>query len=161
MGPPEVPARHKGSSRLMTQLIHLDRYIDFEIRFAEFLDEKLEYCAKALPGADQSHTNRIGHDLQEIAEKCQHFARNQAHQMECIHKRMLVMTNIIYTVNAQRDSRTNVRIARAARLDNSVTVISLLTMLFLPATFTSSLFSMDMFDFQAPQGKRVVSPRFW
>lgn len=56
-----------------------------------------------------------------------------------------------------KDSRT---VATASRRDSSsMKALATVTVLFLPGTFISSLFSMSMFDWNA--GKQVISDRFW
>src|ERR1700761_7306430 len=60
-----------------------------------------------------------------------------------------------------------IRLARASRSDsNTMKAITILTMVFLPATFVCSLFSMGFFDFGATDGELGqhglrVAGQFW
>ncbi|KAI0550436.1 hypothetical protein F4679DRAFT_542373 [Xylaria curta] len=58
-------------------------------------------------------------------------------------------------------ARANIEIAAAAKTDSSqMKTIALVTMVFLPATFVASLFSMTFFDWNPPEGKHI-SPEIW
>ena len=61
----------------------------------------------------------------------------------------------------QKDSRSNLSVAEAAKDDSSAMRNLTLMSIFLPGTFVSALISMSMFDWQAESGKYVVSSRFW
>ena len=70
---------------------------------------------------------------------------------------------------AQRDSRLNFsiatdshKIAMASRKDSSaMKAIAILTIAFLPATAIATIFSMNPFLAQAPDGSVVISSSFW
>ncbi|KAM0324760.1 hypothetical protein ACHAQA_007723 [Verticillium albo-atrum] len=63
---------------------------------------------------------------------------------------------------AQYDSRTSVKIARAAQLDSAaMKTVSFLTLAFLPATFISAVFSMSFFTVNDDSGEWEVSDKFW
>ncbi|KAK9547509.1 hypothetical protein V6Z79_008341 [Aspergillus fumigatus] len=68
---------------------------------------------------------------------------------------------VVYNIISQQNNRINISIARAARRDSSsMKIIALLTMLFLPGTYISSLFAMPLFDWTAMKGESVIKPRF-
>ncbi|KAI6764281.1 hypothetical protein HG530_008070 [Fusarium avenaceum] len=61
-------------------------------------------------------------------------------------------------------ARVNLKVARMTRLDGSLMrSIATLGMIFLPATFVSTVFSMDFFQWVEEDGKRheLVSSHFW
>ncbi|KAH5281986.1 hypothetical protein HBI71_000230 [Parastagonospora nodorum] len=90
---------------------------------------------------------------------------------------------IVYSLIAQRDSKESLNMAKTqtkiataqteiAQIQTGLAkttkedsfamrTIAIMTIAFLPGTFISALFSMDMFNWQAPQGASVVSSRFW
>ncbi|TVY82226.1 hypothetical protein LSUE1_G003163 [Lachnellula suecica] len=71
----------------------------------------------------------------------------------------LGVSKMMYTVVAQQDSKTNVKIAKAAKRDSSsMTAIAVLGFTFLPAMLVASMFSMSMFDFTASS---IVTSNFW
>ncbi|KAK3369227.1 hypothetical protein B0T24DRAFT_722199 [Lasiosphaeria ovina] len=75
----------------------------------------------------------------------------------------------IYTLISQRDSRNHMALARTTRRlaqlsrkdSTDMRVISAVTLVFLPATFTSTLFSASFFDFQPRAPADKVSPWIW
>jgi hypothetical protein len=59
-------------------------------------------------------------------------------------------------------ARIQTTIANTTKEDSyAMRTIAIMSIIFLPGTFVSSFFSMDMFDWQAPKGASVVSFRFW
>ncbi|KAG6365675.1 hypothetical protein INS49_007286 [Diaporthe citri] len=59
-------------------------------------------------------------------------------------------------------SRTNNAIAEATQADSKrMRSISTLTMVFLPATFVATVFSMTLFNWSPEQDQEVMSPWFW
>jgi hypothetical protein len=89
----------------------------------------------------------------------------------------------VYALIAQKDSLLNIqatqaflRVAESSQADNiamkliaeataqdsaSISVITAITAVFLPATFTATLFSTTFFDFQSSLQGHVVSPWIW
>ncbi|KAE8453913.1 hypothetical protein EG329_007689 [Mollisiaceae sp. DMI_Dod_QoI] len=60
------------------------------------------------------------------------------------------------------ESKLSIMIAEDTRRDSSsMKTIAVLTLFFLPATATASVFGMSMFDWKAKTGDTVVSRRFW
>jgi hypothetical protein len=59
-------------------------------------------------------------------------------------------------------ARIQTIIANTTKEDSyAMRTIAIMSIIFLPGTFVSSFFSMDMFDWQALKGASVVSYRFW
>ncbi|KAF2458657.1 hypothetical protein BDY21DRAFT_340956 [Lineolata rhizophorae] len=74
--------------------------------------------------------------------------------------------NLAFNTVAQYDSRISVRIGKAVQNDSaSMKTIAVLTMLFLPATFVSALFSTTFFTFESNEDgvppKWFVSDKLW
>ncbi|KAI9705339.1 MAG: hypothetical protein M1820_005169 [Bogoriella megaspora] len=76
--------------------------------------------------------------------------------------------NLAFNVVTQNDSRISVLIGRAVQSDSTaMKTLAMLTMVFLPATFTSSIFSMVFFDYtpgnaaSGEPGRLVVSEKWW
>jgi hypothetical protein len=71
----------------------------------------------------------------------------------------------IYTLISQRDSQSHImmaaasrRLAELSRKDSTdMRIIAAVTLVFLPATFTATLFSSSFFNFQPPTSDRVSS----
>ncbi|EXJ54148.1 hypothetical protein A1O7_09485 [Cladophialophora yegresii CBS 114405] len=69
-------------------------------------------------------------------------------QLRALEKRLKVQLRVIDSTISTTDALTMIRLARASRSDsNTMKAITVLTMVFLPATFVCSLFSMGFFDF--------------
>ncbi|KAI5920131.1 hypothetical protein F4810DRAFT_449577 [Camillea tinctor] len=59
-------------------------------------------------------------------------------------------------------SSSNLDIAKAAKIDGErMRSIAFLTMIFLPATFVATFFSMTFFEWNPAQGQAIVSPYIW
>lgn len=68
----------------------------------------------------------------------------------------------MYNLVVQKDARSNLSVAEAAKDDSStMRNLTIVSIIFFPGTFVSALFSMSMFDFHADPGKSIVSPKFW
>jgi cell division protein FtsB len=76
---------------------------------------------------------------------------------------------IVYNLVAQRDNEKTHEMAEiqrdiaASTMNDSFAMrtIAVMSIAFLPGTFVSSFFSISIFDWQAPAGSSVLSPRFW
>ncbi|KAF8989167.1 hypothetical protein BDQ17DRAFT_1434649 [Cyathus striatus] len=102
--------------------------------------------------------------------------RDARYTLNWIHgyqKRLEIEINLAFNLRFQRDSETNVRIAKdtakiaqdAQRDSASMITIAAVTMFFLPGTFICAVFSMVFFDagVDAETGKNTffVSPKLW
>lgn len=80
-----------------------------------------------------------------------------------------IMVQGLFNLIAQRDQNQNIRIAndtqilaRESKRDSTaMKAIAFVTMIFLPGTFLSSVFSMDLFTWNAPHDSDVVNGRIW
>ncbi|KAL0939531.1 uncharacterized protein CTRU02_206141 [Colletotrichum truncatum] len=75
--------------------------------------------------------------------------------------RLLNEIALAFNMVAQFDSGISVAIGRAAQKDSSaMKTVAFLTLLFLPATFVSAIFSTTFFEFKS-ESEWVVSEKFW
>ncbi|RVX66918.1 hypothetical protein B0A52_09042 [Exophiala mesophila] len=80
-----------------------------------------------------------------------------------------IMVQGLFNLIAQRDQNQNIRIAndtqilaRESKRDSTaMKAIAFVTMIFLPGTFLSSVFSMNLFEWDAPNSSDVVNHRMW
>ncbi|KIV93304.1 hypothetical protein PV10_04528 [Exophiala mesophila] len=80
-----------------------------------------------------------------------------------------IMVQGLFNLIAQRDQNQNIRIAndtqilaRESKRDSTaMKAIAFVTMIFLPGTFLSSVFSMNLFEWDAPHSSDVVNHRMW
>ncbi|KAF8856396.1 hypothetical protein BDZ45DRAFT_594255 [Acephala macrosclerotiorum] len=83
-------------------------------------------------------------------------------RIACQQKIVQGQIQTVYNLLAQRDNRLNIEIARASKRDSTaMKTIAILTMMFLPGAFIATLFSMNMFNWQAENGENVLSAYFW
>ena len=69
---------------------------------------------------------------------------------------------LAFNTVAQYDSEISIDIGRAAQSDSAaMKTIAFLTLIFLPPTFISSLFSMSFFNFDAEHDRWRMSSQFW
>ncbi|KAF2112052.1 hypothetical protein BDV96DRAFT_649414 [Lophiotrema nucula] len=102
---------------------------------------------------------------------------------KCLSQRSQAYVQTIYSLMAQKDNALNIQtaeaslriseasyrdslsmkaIAEATSRDTCLMVIlAILTSIFLPATFTATLFSTTFFDFKSLDKDAIVSERFW
>ncbi|KAK5653634.1 hypothetical protein OQA88_8664 [Cercophora sp. LCS_1] len=75
---------------------------------------------------------------------------------------MALSAQLSWSQIGYQDTQANLKIASDTRRDSSrMRSIAFLTMVFLPATFISSLFSTTFFDFRAEDIRGILSPYFW
>ncbi|KAK2770759.1 hypothetical protein CKAH01_04266 [Colletotrichum kahawae] len=69
---------------------------------------------------------------------------------------------LAFNMVAQSDARASVNIGRAAQQDSeAMKTVAFLTLLFLPATFVSAVFSTTFFEFDSGSGEWLMSDKFW
>ncbi|KAH7360280.1 hypothetical protein BKA65DRAFT_492747 [Rhexocercosporidium sp. MPI-PUGE-AT-0058] len=161
----------KRFQKLVTSLVYLERQLDFASSLADFILLCIVHCREenVFPLAQRTFFERISKELKESVLNDQNFATCQRHQVLCLQKRAQALVSVMYSVVAQNDSRMNVGIAKAAKLDSSsMATIAVLGIVFLPAMLVASMFSMSMFNFstpgssESPSSRRVrVSSDFW
>lgn len=148
------------TNQLLTSLIYLERRINFLGNLANNLASNLDIVNTFDMSAEQK-TRLTAQSLEMKAhiKTISSLATDQANQVTCLQKRAQALLNVIYILITQRDTRTNIQIARSAKQDSSsMTTIAILTMFFLPGTFISSYFGMNLFGFQ-PITKTITTSR--
>ncbi|KAL4998506.1 Alpha/Beta hydrolase protein [Aspergillus recurvatus] len=87
-----------------------------------------------------------------------------------IQKRLELQLNVLYSFVAQTDNRLNARLAATAGRDStSMKILAFITTVFLPGSYVATLFSMNMFNWDAgasdaessDSGGSTISPQFW
>ncbi|KAL5043617.1 hypothetical protein BDW71DRAFT_117924 [Aspergillus fruticulosus] len=124
-----------------------------------------------MPGPSR-WVNAMHEASHRLSQRVSHLeAEHQALLLEiaCHSKIAQSQLQIIYNLIAQRDNKDNLKMAQiSTRIANTtkndsyaMRTLALMSVIFLPATFIASFFSMGMFDWQAPEGSRVVTPHLW
>jgi hypothetical protein len=121
--------------------------------------------ARRISIARTSHKSKIPDNTRPDPDQRANYLRNlisggQAHQGVLL-ERTKAQVQTVYSMIGQRDNKLNIETAIAARRDsNAMRIIAAVTLVFLPGTFTSTLFSTTFFNFQY-QSSRIVSSWLW
>ena len=121
--------------------------------------------ARKISIARISHKSRVLDDTRPDPDQRAKYLRNlisggQAHQGVLL-ARTKAQVQTVYSMIGQRDNKLNIETAKAARRDsNTMRIIAAVTLVFLPGTFTATLFSTTFFNFQY-QSSRIVSWWLW
>ncbi|KAH3948395.1 hypothetical protein HBI56_127130 [Parastagonospora nodorum] len=144
-----------------------------------FVDEMKDCLEQWIRHPDDTINSRLKERLAHLKIEQRGLILNIA----CNQKIAQSQLQIVYSLIAQRDSKESLNMAKTqteiataqtgiAKIQTGLAkttkedsfamrTIAIMTIAFLPGTFISALFSMDMFNWQAPQGASVVSSRFW
>ncbi|KAE9376356.1 hypothetical protein N431DRAFT_435729 [Stipitochalara longipes BDJ] len=149
--------------------VRLSDFILGSLKFCE--DQRVCYDQTSIP--QEAKFDRIGKQIEETVRNARNFASSQLHQTMCLQKRSQALTTVvsntkssflcqvklderlwkridicilqIYTIITQQDSRTNVKIAKAAKVDStSMTAIAFLGIIFLPAMLVAVRLSLPL-----------------
>ncbi|CAG7943111.1 unnamed protein product [Penicillium salamii] len=103
----------------------------------------------------------VDQDVRAELEFHRSFIANLRHRSTSNEKRLRNEIQLAFNTVAQHNAGTSVEIGRAAQIDSSaMKTIAFVTLIFLPPTFISSLFSMSFFQC-GPDNGWGVSNKFW
>ncbi|KAF5578407.1 hypothetical protein FPANT_10015 [Fusarium pseudoanthophilum] len=111
--------------------------------------------------------DRLETRIQDLVEEYDEYIRQCTHIMDGLTLATQLELNNIGRKDArtnQKISRVSLEVAQMTRLDGSLMKsIAMLGMVFLPATFVSTFFSMGFFQWTGEGGERneILSPYFW
>ncbi|KAI9838488.1 MAG: hypothetical protein M1838_004562 [Thelocarpon superellum] len=103
--------------------------------------------------------------LSYLSTKC----RNCLVRVESYDKRSGIALQAVSNLMMQKDNAINIEVAKdsksiasASKRDGTaMKTIAIVTILFLPGTYISTLFAMPLFDWDAGPGEPVATARFW
>ncbi|KAG9504846.1 hypothetical protein J7337_004824 [Fusarium musae] len=157
-----------GLQNWQTQLRKMIDHID-ELRDSDF---GLPVAAK-VPSSQtrlrklQEVGDRLNTRLQDLVDEYDEYIRQCTHIMDGLTLATQLELNSIGRKDARINleiSRVNLEVAQMTRLDGSLMKsIAMLGMVFLPATFVSTFFSMGFFQWtkEDGEGNDMLSPYFW
>ncbi|TWU76409.1 hypothetical protein ED733_006785 [Metarhizium rileyi] len=118
--------------------------------------EFLELHEKSPDGQISMSSRNIGNRL----AFCHHMLKSSAYRAEANSARLQSEVTLAFNKVSQEDSNVSVQIAHYTRNDSAaMRTIAAVTMLFLPATFISAIFSTSFFNSEG--GNWKVSGEFW
>ena len=98
------------------------------------------------PGTPHALPSSALHNLRDAIDLKISLAKNQYDQIQCLLTRLDSQAAITKTLMAERDTEISITIAQATRRDSELMRgIAAVTMVFLPATFVATFFSMVFF----------------
>ncbi|KAL4944952.1 hypothetical protein BDV06DRAFT_209826 [Aspergillus oleicola] len=107
----------------------------------------------------------VDNELLSILEHNVTLARSIEDHVLGLQKRLELQLNVLYSFMAQTDNRLSARLAATAGRDStSMKILAFITTIFLPGSFVATLFSMEMFTWEAAGSDgdgASVSPSFW
>ncbi|CAN9385152.1 unnamed protein product [Alternaria alternata] len=181
-GPSELGKTPEKDFEDMTRSLNIiiSRFAFHEMRIhanAVFVDQILSHIgARKSPLGWSTKSNLVIRSLENRLNHLQTEQRALLLEISCNQKIAQSQLQIVYNLIAQRDNKDSLAMAELqtelARIQTTIAnttkedsyamrTIAIMSIIFLPGTFVSSFFSMDMFDWQAPKGTSVVSFRFW
>ncbi|KAF2632494.1 hypothetical protein BU25DRAFT_381962 [Macroventuria anomochaeta] len=120
---------------------------------------------------ERSHSTTIANNAcwtmtQQRMDFQAQLIRNLKLRSRANQERLQSEITLAYNVITQRDSKVMVEIGAATKSDSAaMKTVAIVTMIFLPATFTSAVFSMSFFDFSPGDGTQAdewrVSSKIW
>ena len=139
-------------------------------RHATHVTESLDVAARTMDNILLQHERfQKQHELDPNAWQIVHdklsflqqLVANLRHRSNSNEKRLANEIQLAFGTVAQYDSSLSVLISRATRADSAaMRTIASLTLIFLPPTFISALFSMSFFNIDDQKGWQM-SPKFW
>ncbi|KAB5572487.1 hypothetical protein GE09DRAFT_1099696 [Coniochaeta sp. 2T2.1] len=154
-------------SDLQTWKVQLDRMIEHIDQLNDTFEMKItsptSSCSvgSADPGWRQQAAI-TGRRLKKRLKEIIHDYDKNIRECNMALEGLALATQMSWNQISYQDTQTNLRIASDAKYDSShMKIIATMTMVFLPATFVSSVFSMSFFDWDPPEGKQIVSHYAW
>ncbi|KAK4185069.1 hypothetical protein QBC35DRAFT_440184 [Podospora australis] len=105
---------------------------------------------------------KTGRKIQKRLKEIVNEYEEKSQECSMVIDGMTVSAQLSWNQIGYQDTQTNLKIATATRQDsNQMRSIAFLTMIFLPATFLSSLFSTTFFNWSPSDDEKIVSSYFW
>lgn len=106
-------------------------------------DQLLKFAQLSVEAGHDQRSLRLTSQLQSALMRKRSLAQCQLHQIDRLYARVAAQQDVTKTLIAQRDTQINIEIAKAAKRDSELMKgITVVTMVFLPATFMATFFSM-------------------
>ncbi|KAK7961168.1 hypothetical protein PG988_012382 [Apiospora saccharicola] len=139
------------------------------IHVTETLDVSMQTLAAVLsqhkemrPEADKKEEQRVWKNVRQRLLAHKQVVDNLRCRSQSNQDRLQNEIQLAFNLVALEDSKTSIGISRAAKTDSTaMKTISILTLIFLPPTFTCAVFSMSFFNYDAGGRGWTVSPQIW
>lgn len=130
------------------------------LNFEALLSHLSQYSEICPPGSAHALPQDVLQNLTQACELKRSLARHQFDQIQCLLARLRSQAEITKTLMAERDTQISIDIAQATRRDSELMRgIAAVTMIFLPATFVATFFSMVFFHVGDEREVRLIIDR--
>lgn len=169
-----IHGSNSATSKTAPDFRHLHETARHAIHVSETLDLAVKAARKILL---QHEAYKVGPDDQSRSSTAWKRAWNYTHQRLQFFEEMITSLqersasnkarhfneiSLAYNMVAQSDARISVAIGRATQRDSeAMKTVAFLTLLFLPSTFVSAVFSTSFFDYDSGADSWNVSSKFW
>lgn len=149
-----------GTHTAVEDLQSMEWCVEFILKKIKFMDDRLPPDTRA----------KLGNSSMRLQERAEFMLSATQHAMLSGNKeRFEAQHTTLFNLITQHDSLSSMNIAQdsreianASRHDSSaMKAITILATFFLPGTFISTFFSMELFDWDAPSISQVAKPHFW
>ncbi|KAF2189855.1 hypothetical protein K469DRAFT_762544 [Zopfia rhizophila CBS 207.26] len=153
-------------STFMTEIIWYCKVSDWHCEYVDFLVQTLDYVAGKM-GTTNGHSHLSEYrEIKECIEYLGSTARGLRRHTTGSRERAEADFGVLYSIIAQLDNRLNAKMSASSSRDSTaMKTLAFITTLFLPGTFVATVFSMNMFNWEASasdkSSSRVVSSYFW
>ncbi|KAH8751297.1 hypothetical protein F5883DRAFT_578091 [Diaporthe sp. PMI_573] len=135
----------------------------------ELAQDRLRRGSEGSEDPEQRHFIEAGRRIRQQLLELNGEYDQKIRQCTDIIEGMVLAAQLEWNNIGQEDTRTNlnisgtnIAIAKATQADSrQMRSISVLTMVFLPATFVATVFSMTFFNWSPEQDEKILSPWFW
>lgn len=153
---PKVPSRSDmrkltmDTHTVLTEIIFLSRVFAFNRDAAAYLLKIGDEISSQLPPQRRVALLHPSRELRETAKHMEFSSTSVQGFSSNLKERVSSQIQVLYSISAQTDNRLSARIAVSSGRDSTaMKTLAFITALFLPGTYTATLFSMSMFEWQA------------
>ena len=141
-----------------TRVVFTARSPEWNLACAHFILKTLEEISLHLHASHRKGQE----ECKQLLEHNITLAEAAASNIAVIKERMALQLNVLYNFVAQLDNQTSAELAASASRDStSMKILAFISALFLPGSFVSAMFSMDLFDWNQQDEGEVLSKKFW
>lgn len=145
----------KGAIQLLDTLRWMERAVKLLIQAGDELDVRMTETRNqnpnktALPEEDDNELSEHWHEIRQYLDCTWRLCTSLETDRRMSELRCRAQIDIIYSKMAQEDNNLNARMAVASTRDSSsMKALAVITAIFLPGEFISSLFGISMFDWE-------------
>ncbi|ETS72906.1 hypothetical protein PFICI_15298 [Pestalotiopsis fici W106-1] len=145
----------KGAIQLLDTLRWMERAVKLLIQAGDELDNRMmelrqqNASRSALPEDDENELSNHWHEIRQYLDCTWRLCTSLETDRRMSELRCRAQIDIIYSKMAQEDNNLNARMAVASTRDSSsMKALAVITAIFLPGEFISSLFGISMFDWE-------------